>query len=201
MVYLEDGTKRKMSDLAIGDRVFTVDASGALAPSPVYLMPHAIPSGRFHFKRIVMSSNHTLTMTPDHYMLVADVGLGSHTVHRRAVPAGQVKVGDRVWVMADGKGLSLTESTVTDVRDIFEEGLFAPFTLTGTIVVDGVVASVYTTMFGPEWTMHAFCGWVRAVWKTFPQLFIFLHSVGLASPISMGIAHLTKAVLGVFSRA
>ena len=188
-----------MSELAIGDGVFTVDASGALALSPVYLMPHAIPSGQFHFKRIVTSSNHTVTMTPDHYMLVADVGSGSSMVHRRAVPAGQVKVGDRVWVMADGKGLSLTESTVTDIRDVFEEGLFAPFTLTGTVVVDDVLASVYTTMLGPESTMHAFCGWVRALWRTFPQILTLLHSVGISSPISMGIGHLAKAVLGASS--
>jgi hedgehog protein len=193
MVYLEDGTRQAMRDLSIGDRVLTIGASGALEASDVYVMPHAMSLGMFHFKRFTTATNHSVTMTPDHYMLVGDFPEGGWK-ERRAVPARNVKVGDRVWVMA-GVGSQLIETSICEVSDVFEEGIFAPFTLTGTIVADDVVASVYTDMMGSESVMHTFCGWVRWLWGVAPKLLSCLHSLGWDSPISMGIGHLARAGL------
>lgn len=182
-----------MSDLAIGDRVLTAGPSGALKASDVYVMPHAVSSGTFKFKRFVTATNHTVTMTPNHYMLVG--GSPEHGwEHRHAVPARNVKVGDRVWVMAE-MGSKLTETNIRDISDVFDEGIFAPFTLSGTIVADGIIASVYTDMIGSETAMHTFCGWGRWLWGVTPKLFSCLHSLGWASPISMGIGHLARAGL------
>ena len=193
VVYLEDGKRQTMRDLSIGDRVLTIGASGALEASDVYVMPHAVSSGTFQFKRFTMATNHSVTMTPDHYMLVGGFPGGSWE-HRRAVPARYVKVGDRVWVM-DGVSSQLIETSIREVSDVFEEGIFAPLTLTGTILADGVVASVYSDMLGSESAMHTFCAWGRWLWGVVPKLFLCLHSLGWASPISMGIGHLARAGL------
>lgn len=199
LVHLENGVTKRMRDLAIGDQVLSVDASGKLKPSAVYLMPHAIPSGMFHFKRISTSCNYSLTITPDHYMLVADRRPLTGWKHRNAVPAANVRVGDRVWVSIAGEGLELKEAMVTEISDVFEEGLFAPFTLAGNIVSDNIVASVYVDMFGSESLMHSFCAWVRALWVAWPGLFVRLHSLGWLSPISMAVAHMFKAMIRITS--
>lgn len=182
----------------IGDRVLSVNSSGAVGPSSVYVMPHAVQSGVFHFKRLVMASNHSLTLTPDHYMLISDPAHPGQWEQHRAVTAGQVRPGDKVWIV-DDESHELKETQIVDVVDAFEEGIFAPLTLTGSIIVDKVVASVYSSMLGSESTMHAFCAWGRYLWGRIPQLFIGLHSLGWASPMAMGIGNAARAVLRMVS--
>lgn len=188
-----------MSDIAIGDRVLAVGSSvGNVEASPIYVMPHALKSGLFHFKRIMTASNHSLTLTPDHYMLIADPGHAGQWSYRRAVVARQVKPGDGIWVYDDQRHV-LIETWIEDIKDVLEEGIFAPFTLTGNIIVNDVVASVYNDMLGSESNMHAFCAWGRHLWGYTPQLFTALHSRGWASPMSMGIGHMAKAVVRLTS--
>lgn len=185
-----------MRDLAIGDNVMTVGRSyGTLEASPVYMMPHAISSGMFPFKHIRLATNHTITASPDHYMLLGDPRWADAWV-LRPVPAGAVKVGDRMFVFSK-ESKKILSTLVIQVDDVYGEGLFAPFTLTGTIISNDVVASVYVRKFGSEAAMHAFCSWVRALWTSSPNLFKSLHSIGWLSPIAMGVAHVVQAVLSI----
>ena len=195
---LENGVSRRMDEIAIGDRVLTVDSSGVVVPSAIYIMPHAQKYGTFVFKRISTDSNHTLTVSPDHYVLMADLRQGGTWVHRRSVPAGRVRVGGMVWVL-DRKKNALKHTTVINISNVWDTGIYAPLTLTGTIVVDGIVASVYSTMLGSESMMHSICGFGRYLWLASPQLFKFLHSVGVAAPLSFSVGLVAKALLKLFS--
>merc|ERR1712137_1078260 len=60
---------------------------------------------------------------------------------KNPIPAFAVKVGDS---MQTGDGAS---STVTKISSITREGLWNPITTDGTIVVDGIVTSTYSSVF------------------------------------------------------
>merc|ERR1719161_2822673 len=56
-------------------------------------------------------------------------------------PAGAVHVGEKVFAVIDD---AIVESTVVQIHSrSSSRGMFAPLTQTGTVVVDGVVASNY----------------------------------------------------------
>ena len=217
---LADGSRKKMSDLHIGDTVLTVDPlTGTITPSPIYVMPHANINGNYVYKEITITSplsniNTTTTRTrttttikasPDHYMLITPAAFNSDALnsdtpswaHRKPIPAGKVQPGDRMWVLTEPSSYHI--STVIAVDTVLEQGQFAPLTLTGTIIVDDVVASVYSTMLGSEQTMHAFTAWGRWLWRLMPQFFVFMHKANLASPVAMRIGYVARSLLRVLS--
>jgi hypothetical protein len=78
--------------------------------------------------------------TADHFVLTKGRRAGS--VHKRA---GAVLPGDVMWVAGDAQQQQqqLSEAVVVARRVILNAGLFAPLTLGGTVVVNGVLASVH----------------------------------------------------------
>ena len=197
-VTLADGVQKTMGELNIGDMVLSMDENGKIVPSPVYVMPHAEAKGIFKFKRIATESQDVIFATHDHFVYV--VGSKSKAWQdRRAVPAGEIGVGDEVWVTSAYGTQGLNTSIVVDVKDVYEKGLYAPFTLTGTIIADDVVASVYNTMLGSEQTMHAFCAWGRWLWRILPGFFKIMHSYGYASKTAMAIGHAARFFLDLGS--
>jgi hypothetical protein len=59
------------------------------------------------------------------------------------VAAELVKVGDTIFVAGQGTK-ALTAEAVTAINRIVGKGIYAPLTLAGNLVVDGVLASAYT---------------------------------------------------------
>jgi hypothetical protein len=195
LVTLASGERRRLRDLAVGDAPLAVAAgSGALVHSAVYVFPHFVTTGLFPFKRLSTAAGANITATPDHYMLVGR-GAGAWT-RRAAVPARDVRVGDVLWVAAGaGARAALLPSPVVGVADVMEEGIVNPLTLAGTIVVDGVAASVYNDMLGSNVRMHAFCVWGRALWRAAPSALKALHRAGWAPALAMGAGRAARAAL------
>lgn len=73
--------------------------------------------------------------TPDHLVLV---GLTAPTYKR----IGEVVPGDVLWV-ASRASPHLVSAAVVDVRRVSNVGLYAPLTLGGSVLVNGVAASVH----------------------------------------------------------
>lgn len=81
-----------------------------------------------------------LRASPNHLVFVAS------QAGRMDKPAGEVSVGDRLFVV---DGTTASQSRVVEVRHLNDAvGMYAPLTYSGTIVVDGVVASTYATPKG-----------------------------------------------------
>ncbi len=87
MVELESGDVKTMTELEVGDRVRV----GPAEFSEVYLFTHKDPSAVATFVTIVTSANHTLSLTPGHYVYV----------NGKLKAAGVVEVGD---VLEDSNG-------------------------------------------------------------------------------------------------
>lgn len=143
-VELASGAKSEMQSLKIGDSVKV--GSGEF--SEIYMFSHKLPSGIFHFIEITSASGHTLRVTPGHY-LYANGAL---------VPASTVSTGDRLRLGDE------SESPVVSVATVGDEGIFAPQTLHGDILVNGVVASTYTTFVPPK-LAHSLLAPVRILYK------------------------------------
>jgi hypothetical protein len=196
-VRLASGESRRMRDLAVGDAPLAVDAAaGALVHSEAYAFPHFVTTGLFPFKRLSTKVGANITASPDHYMLVGRGAGAGAWARRAAVPARDVRVGDVLWVAAGaGARAALEPSPVVGVADVMEEGIVNPLTLAGTLVVDGVAASVYNDMLGSEARMHAFCAWGRALWRAAPWVPRALHRAGWAPALALGAGRAARAAL------
>jgi Hint module len=129
-VELRDGSVVRMDDLSIGDDVKV----GPNTFSKVFMFTHRV-SGIFTvFLEISTSSGASIALTGGHY-IHADGAL---------IPASKLRVGSAVRL---GTG---QVDHVLSVRTVHRTGLYNPQTLQGEVVVNGVLASTYTTAIEPE---------------------------------------------------
>ena len=141
-VFVKDKGAISIKDLRIGDMVLSDDHGSY---TKYYSRGHYLEKAQAEFLRIYTETQvKPLELSADHMVFREADAL--------PVPAHSIKVGDVVKTI-DGP------SKVIDVRKISHKGFFSPFTLSGTIVVDGIVSSTYTTM--PGWVgMDAGWGYI-----------------------------------------
>lgn len=114
-----------MSQLIVGDHVLAADNMY----DRVYTFGHRVESTRAEYLQILPSG---LELSADHMVFV---------LHKGAIPASMLKVGDH---FVDGGGV------VESIRKVNRRGVYAPFTRSGTIVANGVLASTYVSFQGSE---------------------------------------------------
>lgn len=124
----------RMKDLKLGDQVLVVDGRhNKPVYEPVYSFGHRNTEITAEFLRLEPSG---LELSENHMVFVRGRG---------AIPAALVKLGD----VLEG---SFHEAAVV-VEAIFavqQKGAYAPFTSSGTIVVNGIKASTYVSFQGSE---------------------------------------------------
>jgi len=130
-VELEDGTKRSMSQVRVGDRVHV----GGGKFSDIFAFTHRDPQSPQRFIRLTTEANRSLTLAPGHML---------PQIEGTLKPASEVSIDSQVH-SADG-----TWSRVTSHLSTVDRGLYNPHTLSGQIAVDGIVASCYTTAIPPR---------------------------------------------------
>lgn len=120
-----------MRDLALGDKVLVSDGTY----EPIYSFGHKSAHVMSEYVQLLLSSSAKLEISGDHMVFVED--------GKRAVPASMIKIGDQLVV--DG-----APSIVMNVRKVLRKGAYAPFTPSGTIVVNGVTASTFVAFQDSE---------------------------------------------------
>lgn len=144
-VELSSGSRIPMNELAVGDKVRV--APGKL--SVVFMFTHKVETEQHSFVQLTTVSGRQIRLTAGHLLYV-------NGALRRA---GHARVGDHL-VTADGK-----MTKIMKVSSVQARGLYNPQTLQGDIVVDGIIASTYTTTIRPE-AAHSFLAPLRAMWRT-----------------------------------
>ena len=91
------------------------------------------PATPVAYRRLLLESGHAIEMTPEHMLFV---GSG-----KEARSAANVSVGDGLIAINCGGTQRVTQITTV----LKTGGVFAPFTRSGSIVVNGVVASAYSS--------------------------------------------------------
>jgi len=124
----------RMDELKIGDLAMT--STGKF--SKIYSFIHYAPETQALFLQIQMNDNgYPLEITADHLIYVYD---GIRKNNATILRAGDVKVGDSL-LSENG-----TAARVISVRTVKRQGVFAPATEHGDIVVNGVIASSYVAL-------------------------------------------------------
>ena len=136
-----------MRDVQIGDRVLTANrvyesvysfGHRAEEQTTKFLQLHVVPNDDDNDNHNRNKNNNTglsfLELTDEHMLFVEG--------YQQPIPASWVKEGDRVhWISKNDDGEQLV--TVKDIRQIVRKGSFAPFTPSGTIVVNELLASTF----------------------------------------------------------
>mmetsp|Transcript_19011 Transcript_19011/g.28179 ORF Transcript_19011/g.28179 Transcript_19011/m.28179 type:complete len:711 (+) Transcript_19011:18-2150(+) len=136
-----NGDRIPIGDLKLGDFVKTYDArSGTYSYEPVYSWSHYQTKSdeKIEFIQLMPSK---LELSPNHLVFL-DNG--------NAVPASLVEKGNRL----------LSGDQVTSVKRVYrKDGLYAPFTPSGTIVVNDQIASTYVSLQKDSATVKLQNGW------------------------------------------
>jgi hypothetical protein len=133
---LDKGPTR-MDALQIGDAVLTT--SGIF--STVYSFGHYDPRTVSSFIQLwTEASSSPLEITGDHLLFVQE---GHRNL--KILPACEIKVGDLLVAPKELQGES-DGVKVTAITMVHREGLYSPFTTTGSMAVNGVVASNYIAL-------------------------------------------------------
>lgn len=136
VVYTNEGI-RKMSELQVGHEVLTVSKDGNLVFSEVILFLDWDPNKKRQFYVLKTERGQEITLTPSH--LIFSSPKNGTIVH--AVFTRDIKPGD--YIYTKDKHENVLPDRVLSVIAITDTGVYAPLTLQGNIIVDGVVASCY----------------------------------------------------------
>jgi hypothetical protein len=149
-----DGSTVAITDLEIGDSVLTVDSAGKPAFSPVYLWGHRDSEIEAPFYELTTASG-SITLSREHYVYVSEGGVGSDIQAATTLSPDLVKVGQGLWTVTPSGSVC---SPIVRISQKTEKGLFNPYTLNGSIVVNGIYASSYSeyTPFPIESTLRSF---------------------------------------------
>ena len=161
------GLERAMGSLQIGDQVQAI-VNEEIRAEPVITFIHCQPGLLQEFLSITTTTNKNLKITEDHLLFVEKKG------EAKTVPARDVKIGDTVYVRQND---AVGTDTVENISRVFEKGVYAPVTLSGTILVDDVHTSCYFDMLSHEWS-HRAMGVARAVHHVSPWMLQWLSGVG-----------------------
>lgn len=165
LVTLEGGATKLMRNLRPGDRVLTAaDGGGPLVYSPVLSFLDRQPNATKTFYVIGTRAGLNITLTAAHLIFVTDCpSLAGETRKdsARTVFASEVRPGQCVLTAQGEAALS----AVTFVMQRSSSGLFAPLTHSGSIVVNGVLASCYAAL-----DSHRLAHWVLAPLRFFYSL-------------------------------
>lgn len=163
----EWGSRRRMHSLQIGEKVQVV-SNGSICLQPVISFIHREQEKLQEFLSITTTNNSNLKITEDHLLFVEKNGLP------QAIPARGVKIGDSVYVKQNEL---IGTGTVKEISIVYEKGVYAPVTSSGTILVDDVHTSCYFDVLSHEWS-HRAMGVVRAMYHVSPWMLQWISSVG-----------------------
>ena len=161
------GRQRDMSSMCVDDEVQVI-ANNKVRFEPVITFIHRQPEVLQEFLQITTEKNNILKITEDHLLFA------ERTDKATAIPARDVKVGDTLYVRAV---YSVEKDVVLSISKVYEEGVYAPVTISGTILVNNVHTSCYFDVLSHEWS-HRAMGVARAVYYVSPWILQWISGIG-----------------------
>lgn len=158
---------KRMDNLEIGDEVHVI-YENELHLEPVFTFIHRQKEVMQEFLKITTSKNKILKITGDHLLFVEKTG------QALTIPAREVRIGDKVYVKEEH---GVQTDPVQRISTVYETGVYAPVTLSGTILVNDVHTSCYFDVLSHEWS-HRAMGIARAVHHLSPSMLQWISAVG-----------------------
>lgn len=159
VVTTPEGSKL-IRDVQVGDTVRVVSKTGQVEWSQVCGWGHNEPSRVAPFLQIT-TQQHRITISQEHLISVVRNGGFEY------VQAGKILKGMSI-LTCDPQLTGTHAEVVQSIEFVQQTGVFAPFTMTGTIIVDGVVASCYADVKSHS-VAHAAMKPMRTMFKRHPE--------------------------------
>ena len=182
---------KSMEEVRPGDRLQAVASDGSLVFSEVLMFLDRSPKEVRRYVTIKTERGRTLTLTSTHLVYTGDRWCDELSC-MRATYAGMVEAGQAVMV----KEKELEAQVVESVGTATEQGVFAPLTREGNLLVEGVLASSYAVIdsqriahasFAPVRWVVSFSEGAQALWRTISLSENLPRSSGTESPLPEGV--------------
>jgi len=173
--------QKQINEVVLGDRILSVDPlTGATSFQDVCLKLHHDEYTDSVYNRLETENGTTLRLSPTHFVYATkgDASLNdlrSFRADARPIPARAVGPGDTIWVVRPGHAFAAPEA-VAKVSVEVVKGMYNIHTMSGNLVVDGVVASQYleNSMFpdapnGKQPLQHHLFAPLRWIWRACPS--------------------------------
>ncbi|XP_043919253.1 uncharacterized protein LOC122794689 [Protopterus annectens] len=142
MVLVENGTRRPMRDLQLGDKVLAVTPTGELTFSEIIMwLDRRTDAFERYLIVQVENDNATLYISPDHVLFLSPHN-SSFLSERVPVFAKDVRPGHLLYIY-DSSLHILQPKRVKSIYEAKSMGAYAPLTMVGTLVVDDIAVSSY----------------------------------------------------------
>lgn len=147
--------EKAMQDLRAGDKVLTASKSGALTFEDVYFFGHADPKAVSQFVELTLEgAKKPLELSEQHFVPLCPISGKTCKYEERVYKYARETVrGDYLW-LAGAKG-AIELARVEKTGAVLKGGKFNPYTMGGSIVVNGVLASAHSNWVlddhVPEW--------------------------------------------------
>ena len=133
LLTLENGATKAMADVAVGDRVLTVNAKGQQVFSDVVYLPHGKNDERAIFVTIATEAGRDLKLTTNHFL---PAGKCDAAAALPVITADRVSVGDCVQTMSG-------REKVVSVDTVEGHGIYTAIATEELLVVNGIVATPF----------------------------------------------------------
>ncbi len=144
----------RMDALEVGDRVLTAAENGTLYFENIFFFSHRDSHARSIFLLVATESGGQITISPLHLIHVKSSD--SPNIMFTLIPARELRPGDTVFIAQTKTHTpSLGIAKVSSITMVVCEGLYCPHTSSGSVFVDNVLSSCYTTVV-PARLAHAF---------------------------------------------
>lgn len=134
-ITLLHGEKKALKNVHIGEQVLSVDRNGNITDDTIIAWIHKVENTESKFIRILHDYG-TLEISAEHIIFSGR--------YKAACHAKALNVGDTLHTFEQSKECRVfVKSTVRSIEEVNGHGLYAPLTLNGNLLVDGVFVSCY----------------------------------------------------------
>ena len=141
-----------MKEVALGDKVLTLNSHGRPSFSEVIEYLYYDPHSTSEYLKVESEDGHCVSISPNHLIFTGQPG-----GKKKAVFAATLKPGDHIIAVSN---THTQHCKVKQVTSGTQDGIYNVLTRTGTLVVDGVLASCYAS-YKSHKISHAACAPLR----------------------------------------
>jgi len=138
-VSMANGETKLLRDVRPGDRVLVMNDEKRIVEDVVMMMLDSQPNLPALFYSIETEFGHRLSLTGSHFIAIES----RRNAEPKFVPANEIKMSDIVLINDHGR---IRPASVRNVTEIFRVGYFTPMTGQGTLIVNGMAASCYSSV-------------------------------------------------------
>ncbi|XP_065677164.1 uncharacterized protein LOC105846404 isoform X2 [Hydra vulgaris] len=127
-----------IKELNVGDKVLSFETkTKKFIYSTVYMFAHKNETKKMNFLKISCKNGSSVTLSPKHLV---------YTDHYNVKHADQIKIGNGIWTTSIDNSEEMNLCKVDAIKLTKSVGFYAPLTMSGNIIVDGVLSSCYANV-------------------------------------------------------